>query len=132
MSAHTSQFAHALFLALEGKNTAEQKKVLASAVRILRKQKREYLFPAISHTLLSLYRKKTEVEIRVARTHSSDIMKRLKTLSESIFGKQVSVHTSVRPELIGGFQMKGEEIFVRASVKDTLEHIKKHIIYTSQ
>lgn len=125
MRQNADQWARALFLAMEGKSKSTQKKILSRARSMLRKRGQEYMLLEIGKSLERLVRRKNEVEISVARKHPSAVTSSLKRFAAQSFGKDVSCKVNVRPELIGGFRMKSEETFLRASLKDVLDEFRK-------
>jgi F0F1-type ATP synthase delta subunit len=127
MKERTPQWARALFFALDGKNSSEQKKVLRRALHILTRQKREYIMYDVMRSLERLVRAKREVKIVLARNHAPGTVKKLQRLAMSLFGKETFSHVVIDPKLVGGFQMKGGEMVVNASLHDAIENFKHRV-----
>jgi F0F1-type ATP synthase delta subunit len=115
-----SNWSRALMAIMEQGDEKKQKDAFERLVLILKKKKKEYLFPQIIKRVKNAYLKKHTVEIFLAREHDSELEKKLKNSLPKLAGEKQNVETKIDKELIGGFRVKTANFLVKASIKDFL------------
>lgn len=113
---------------LEGKKKTEQEEIADRLLEILKRKKKEYLFPKIVKRLEKIYFQKRKVEFVLAREHSPETMGKIKKKILGILGEDKNIFVKIEKDLVGGFRVKTANYFIKASVKDFLDEFKNSLI----
>lgn len=117
-----------LLAILEEGDRSKLVKAAKSLAAILKKKKKDYLFPKIIQKLERAYLKKNKMELFLAKDHSSGVLKDLSQKLSEIFGKEKNISAKVDGDLIGGFRAKTNNFLIKASIKDFLDELKAQLI----
>lgn len=112
--------------ACEGKNLAEQKKIIARLGTILKAKKKEHLLAQIVKNAFEIIEAETKLEITLAHPQSAEFIDKLKKKIAGKFEGNGAVEVAVSPSIIGGFKVKSSQYILDASVKSYLEQLRKN------
>jgi len=108
-----------------GKTAAEQKSIMLRLKEILRSKKRGYLLQRIVRDALAAMKKQAKFEITLAHSQSDDAIKQLEDKLAARLDSGDEADIKIDPSIIGGFIAKTDQYLVDASVKGSLEQIKR-------
>lgn len=112
--------------ALEGKTEKEKEFIIGRLAGILKKRKKEYLFPKIFKSFESIYSKRKRIELSFAREQPPIIINKIKEKLPDVFEKEKNINIKINKDLIAGFRVKTEKLLIKASVKDFLAELKSN------
>lgn len=96
----------------------------------LREKKRENKIFLIAFKYQEMYRKEKNLlraDVTTATELSDEALDKIKTFVEKTFGRQVELHVSIDPGLIGGFTLDIEHNRMDASIAGQLNKLKKEL-----
>lgn len=121
------QYAKALFEAIAETNPKDHDKVLDNFVEILRQNGDVAKYPQIEYEFQKLLRASKgirDVEITIAR--EMDAKELVRNLN-NVIGSKADVKTKIDAGIIGGVVVKIGETLIDASVKNSLNNLKRDI-----
>ena len=100
-------------------------------MRLIIKNNRESYIPMIMRQFKDLVKKEkgiTEVMLTTAQPVSADLTEELKQLLAGKIAGTFEMKTLIKPEIIGGFILRVDDLQLDASVRKELDRIKKTLI----
>ena len=103
---------------------------IQNLVKILIKRKQSKLIRQLPAAFRKLWLKmhgQMDVSVILAKEPSKDEIKDIEKLLSAAFSKDVLIHTSVNPDVIGGMKLEFDDSIIDNTVAANLEKLKLHL-----
>ena len=123
------QYAETLFSVLQETKPKDEDQILDSFVRVLSENNDLHLYDAIEAAYMKLvHLKDGSIDVEITTAHGAKIQSELLDGLNDIIGNNPHVTYKTDESLIGGVVIRSGDTLIDASVKHTLEQLKKNII----